>query len=160
CELSTIDTALLMAGVLFAREYYDRADPAERAIRRLADDLYRRVDWRWATGGDAPLVRMAWYPERGFAREQWRGYNGAVILYLLALGSPTHPLPGDAWRRWATSYRPTARAGPPYIAFGPLFGHQYSHVWVDFRGLRDPALASLGIDYFENSRRATLAQQA
>ena len=159
CELSTIDTALLMAGVVFAQQYYDGTDAAETEIRQLADKLYRRVDWVWAMNG-SPKVSLGWQPESGFMPYHWGGYNEGMILYLLGLGSPTFPLPDGTWQQWAATYRTAGTATAPYIGFGPLFGHQYSHTWVDFRGLQDPALARLGIDYFENSRRATLAHQA
>jgi hypothetical protein len=159
CELSTIDTALLMAGVLFAQQYYTAATPAEAEIRQLADKLYRRVDWAWSMGG-AAKVNLGWSPESGFMPYHWGGYSEGMILYLLGLGSPTFPLPDGTWQQWTATYRTSPGSGAPYVAFGPLFGHQYSHAWVDFKGLADPALASLGIDYFENSRRAAQAHQA
>lgn len=158
CELSTIDTALLMAGVLFAQGYYDQTTPEETEIRDLADRLYRRVDWSWATNG-APQVSLGWTPESGFMPYRWGGYNEAMILVLLGLGSPTHPLPDNAWQAWAKSYQVDVPYGQRHIVFGPLFGHQYSHVWVDFHGIQDAATRALDSDYFLNSRRATLAQQ-
>jgi hypothetical protein len=158
-ELSTIDTSLLLGGVLFAQSYFDGSDATETEIRALADSLYRRVDWRWAQAR-APAVSMGWHPERGFIDADWRGYNEAMILLVLALGSPTHPVAPDAWQLWTSTYRWGTFHGHEHVGFGPLFGHQYSHVWIDFRGIRDDYMRGRGIDYFENSRRATLAQRA
>ncbi|HKJ91935.1 MAG TPA: glucoamylase family protein, partial [Longimicrobiales bacterium] len=162
-ELSSIDTALLMAGVLAAQQYFDGADSTETQIRALADSLYRRVQWDWMQPR-APLIAMAWKPAggsyNGFIRADYTGYNEAMILYLLALGSPTHPVAPDAWSAFTSSYDWADYRGYSYVNFAPLFGYQYSHVWVDFRGIQDAYMRAKGIDYFENSRRATLAQQA
>ncbi|MFW6206257.1 MAG: glucoamylase family protein, partial [Gemmatimonadota bacterium] len=158
-ELSTIDTALLMAGVLFAGEYFDGEDATESAIRTAADSLYRRVEWDWAVTRP-PLVALAWRPESGFSEHDWWGYNEAMLLYVLALGSPSHPVDPEAWDEWTAHYTWATYYGHPHVNFGPLFGHQYSHVWIDFRGIQDAYMRGRGIDYFENSRRATLAQQA
>ncbi len=160
-ELSSVDTSLLMMGVLFAQSYYDRADQREIEIRKLADVLYRRVDWTWMQPR-APLVSMGWFPERGFIEHDWRGYNEAMLLFVLALGSPTHPVGAEAWTAWTSTYDETwgVFQGQEHLAFGPLFGHQYSHVWIDFRGIQDDYMRRRGIDYFENSRRAAHAQRA
>ena len=164
-ELSTIDTGLLLMGVLLAREYFDRAEPAEREIRALADSLYFRADWRWAQDGE-PSLSMGWRPDsaphqnaRGFIVSRWIGYNEAMLLYALALGSPTFPLEPDAWRAWTSGYKWDRFRGQEYVQFAPLFGHQYSHAWIDFRGIRDEYMRGRNLDYFENSRRATLAQR-
>lgn len=165
-ELSTIDTALLLAGALVCREYFDRAEPGDSAVRALADSLYFRADWNWARDGRA-LVSMGWHPEpqryanaRGFNQSVWHGYMESMLLYVLALGSPTHPLPDGTWAEWAKTYKWDTFHGQEFVQFAPLFGHQYSHVWVDFRGIKDPYMKGRGIDYFENSRRATLSQRA
>jgi hypothetical protein len=161
-ELSTIDTALMLAGALFSQSYFDSAtDPAEARIRDLAEQLYRAVEWNWITPR-APFVSMGWHPESGFIPSDWDIYNEGMILYVLGLGSPTHPLPDGTWDRWAERFEPSwgNRWGDPHLQFAPMFGHQYSHVWIDFRGIRDRYMAGKGIDYFENSRRATYAQQA
>jgi hypothetical protein len=158
-EISTVDTALLVGGALFAAGYFDREDAAEAEIRSLADSLYRRVDWGWAQD-DPPLVAMGWHPESGFIEADWAGYNEGMLVYLLALGSPTHPIEPEAWEAWSRTYRVLEFQGQSYVAFAPLFGHQYSHVFVDFRGIRDAPMRRLGFDYFENSRRAALAQRA
>lgn len=160
-ELSTVDTALLMAGVLFSASYFDAPDADEAEIRRLADELYRRVEWDWAAPR-APAIAHGWTPEGGFLPHDWRGYNEAMIVYLLALGSPTHPVDGGAWDQWQSTY---ARfwgtlEGQQHLTFGPLFGHQYTAVWVDLRGIRDTYMAARGLDYFENGRRAVLSQRA
>jgi hypothetical protein len=159
CELSTIDTGLLMAGALFCQSYFDAADPEEHEIRALADTLYRRVDWAWAMDG-SPGIRLGWYPERGFLQETWTGYNESMILYILALGSPSSPVPSSSWDHYTSMYLWAEYQGENFISFGPLFGHQYSHCWIDFRGIRDAYLRTRGIDYFENSRRATASQRA
>jgi hypothetical protein len=155
-ELSTIDTALLMAGVLSAQVFFDRTDDVERSIRLLADRLYRRVDWAWASSRqNAPLLSMGWTPEHGLMDVDWGGYNEGMLLYVLALGSPTHAIDARAWESWTRSYR--WEGG--HVAFGPLFGHQYSHIWIDFRGIQDAYMRSKGIDYFVNSARATYANR-
>jgi hypothetical protein len=159
-ELSTIDTALLMAGVLFAQEYFDGADPGEAEIRALADSLYRRVEWPYFQVDDRGLS-MGWHPEegRGFIEARWTGYDESIILHVLALGSPTHPSGTEIWDWYTGAYEWAEFQGYEHLPFAPLFGHQYSHVWIDFRGIRDDFMREHGIDYFENSRRATLAQR-
>ena len=158
-ELSTIDTALLLAGVLFCREYFTGTDADETAIRALADSIYYRADWQWASP-NVPVVNMGWTPEHNFIQAEWLGYDEAMILYVLALGSPTHPVDPSAWARWTSTYQWRNYYGQQHVNFAPLFGHQYSHLWIDFRGIQDAYMRQKGIDYFENSRRATLAQHA
>ncbi|NUM76176.1 Tat pathway signal protein, partial [candidate division KSB1 bacterium] len=136
CELSSIDTALLLAGVLFAQSYFDRDDQAEHEIRSLADSLYFRADWNWFMA-DTNGVKTSWHPERGFGRHIWDGYDEAMILYVLGLGSPTHPLPASVWQTWTKPYVWAKYYGLEFVSFGPLFGHQYSHCWIDFRGIQD-----------------------
>lgn len=157
-ELSTIDTTLLLAGALFCREYFDGDDPAEAEIRALADSLYFRVDWPWAIVRP-PVVSMGWRPERGFVDHDWRGYDESMLLYVLALASPTHPVEPAAWTTFTETYQWGEFHGHEHVGFAPMFGHQYSHIWIDFRGIRDAYMRERGIDYFENSRRATLAQR-
>jgi hypothetical protein len=165
-ELSTIDTALLLAGALTCRQYFDRDDAGDREVRALADSLYGRVDWQWASNG-TPVVNMGWRPDsapnqdaRGFNISSWRGYDEGMLLYVLALGSPTHPIDPDAWTEWTRTYEWDRFYGQEYVQFAPLFGHQYSHIWIDFRNVQDDYMRGRGIDYFENSRRATLAHRA
>lgn len=160
CELSTIDTTLLLGGVLFAQSWFDRDEPSEREIRALADRLYAAVDWTWITPR-APFVSMGWHPETGFIKSDWDQYNESLLLYILALASPTHPLPPATWDQWTARFDRawTTGYGIPHTGFPPLFGHQYSHVWLDLRGPRDTYSRRRGIDYFENSRRATHAQR-
>jgi hypothetical protein len=158
-ELSTIDTALLLGGVLVCREYFGGSGAEEREIRALADSIYLRVDWQWATVRP-PLVSMGWTPEQGFHTYDWRGMNEAMLLYVLALGSPTHPVAPEAWGAWTSTYRWGTYYGLEHVGFAPLFGHQYSQLFVDFRGIHDAYVRARGIDYFENARRATLAQRA
>ncbi|MFN0151151.1 MAG: glucoamylase family protein [bacterium] len=158
-ELSTVDTALLIAGALFCQSYFDGADASEMRIRALAESLYARVDWQWAQIRP-PTIALGWKPESGHLPYDWRGYNEALILQLLALGSPTHPVARDAWDVWISGYRWGEFHGFEHVNFKPLFGHQYSHVWIDFRGIADAYMRERGIDYFENSRRATYSQRA
>lgn len=163
-ELSTIDTALLMAGIIDAREYFNTSDPLDSTVRAYADSIIRRCNWdimRNFSNG----IYMGYLPGSGFnGFGRWQGYNEAMILYLLALGSPTHAVPNsppasNQWTYWCGTYNWSTQYGYTFVNFPPLFGHQYSHCWVDFRNLRDPYMQAKGIDYFENSRRATLAQQ-
>ncbi|HKH43645.1 MAG TPA: glucoamylase family protein [Thermoanaerobaculia bacterium] len=158
-ELSTIDTTLLLAGALFCQSYFDQKIPEEEEIRALAEELYRRADWTWVRP-EPPRLSMGWHPEKGFIDYEWMGLNEAVILYVLALGSPTHPIDPEDWEAFTSTYQWASFYGQEHVNFAPLFGHQYSHVWIDFRGIRDAYMRQKGIDYFENSRRATLAQRA
>jgi hypothetical protein len=160
-ELSTVDTALFLAGALFAQSYFDGTHPEEVEIRKLAEELYRRADWRW-TQVRSPAIVMAWTPEAGFHTHDWIGYNEAMLVYILALGSPTFPVEPDAWEAWARGYDGDWGTfhGQEHLSFRPHFGHQYTHTWVDFRGIQDSYMRRRGIDYFENSRRATYAQRA
>jgi len=158
CELSTVDTAFLLAGALAAAAYFDGDTADEKEIRTLAQSLYRRADWRWALNGGLTLTH-GWKPETGFLKYRWEGYDEALLLYILALGSPTFALPADSYAAWASTYRWESRYGYDYVYAGPLFTHQLSHVWIDFRGIQDAFMRDKGIDYFENSRRATCVQQ-
>ena len=158
-ELSTIDTALLLGGVLMCQSYFTDTDPAETEIRALAESIYTRADWQWAQH-HPPAIALGWHPESGFIPYDWRGYNEAMLIYILALGSPTHPVGPDAWTAWTGTYSWGTFEGQTHLGFAPLFGHQYSHVWIDFRAIQDTYMRGHSLDYFENSRRATYAQQA
>jgi hypothetical protein len=158
-ELSTVDTALLLGGILFCQSYFDRPNEAE--IRDLVERIYARVDWRWSAVRP-PTIALGWHPEKGYLPYDWVAYSEAMLVYILALGSPTHALGPVAWAAWSAGLPKHwgVQEGQSHVRFGPLFGHQYSHIWVDFRGIRDAFMRGKGIDYFENSRRATLAQHA
>ena len=158
CELSTMDTAILLAGALTAAKFFDSNVAEEAEIRRLAGVLYRATDWAWALDGGL-AIRHGWTPEDGFLPFRWEGYNEALLLYVLALGSPSHPIPEQSYPAWTASYEWKKVYGIEFLYGGPLFMHQLSHLWIDFRGIRDAYMAEKGIDYFENSRRATLVQQ-
>jgi hypothetical protein len=158
CELSTVDSSFLLAGALAAGAYFDGGSADETEIRRLADALYRRADWQWAQDG-GPTVTHGWKPESGFLPYRWQGYDEALLLYVLGLGSPTYPLPEESYSAWASTYKWEHNYGQEYLYAGPLFTHQLSHVWIDFRGIQDAFMRGKGIDYFENSRRATYVQQ-
>jgi hypothetical protein len=151
-ELSSIDTALLLAGVLTARQYF-AADPS---IASLADTIYRRVDFQWMLNGDRHLLAMGWYPEKGFIADRWDHYCELMILYLLAIASPTHPIPAESWYAWG---RPPFAYNNYHYIYGdrPLFVHQYAHAWIDFRHRHESRAPS--IDWFENSVTATFAHR-
>lgn len=159
-ELSTIDTALLEAGIMDCRMYFDTEDPLDIEVRTLADNITNRVNWEFArnfTNG----IYMGWKPGTGFSGfGHWVGYNEATILYILALGSPTHGVPETTYNTWTNGYDWLTYYGTTYVNFPPLFGHQYSHCWIDFRSIQDAYMRTKGITYFENSRRATYAQRS
>lgn len=158
-ELSSMDTALLLAGVLYSKQYFDDTNTDETAIRTMADALFNRVDWNWMARG-TNVVSMGWLPDSGFIDNNWIGYDEGMILYLLGLGAATNPLPASAWKGWASGYTWATHYGLSFVPFPPLFGHQYSHCWIDFRHTADPYMNGRDSTYFENSRRATLAQRA
>ncbi len=158
CELSTIDSAFLIAGFLTAASYFDGDTAEEHEIRTLADALYRRVDWRWALN-DGATVTHGWKPESGFLPYRWQGYDEALLLYVLGLGSPTYPLPQECYAAWASTYEWKDIYGYEHLYSGPLFTHQLSHLWIDFRGIQDAFMREHRCDYFENSRRATFLHQ-
>jgi hypothetical protein len=158
CEVSTIDSAFLFAGMLSAAVYFDREDALEHEIRTLARSLFERADWNWARNGGA-AVTHGWRPEDGFIPYRWTGYDEALMLYILGLGSPTYPLPEESYAAYCSTYHWKQVYDDEYLYSGPLFTHQLSHLWVDFRGIQDAFMREHGIDYFENSRRATYIQQ-
>ena len=157
-ELSSVDTALLMAGVLAAVAFFGAANTVEAEIRQRGQMLYERVDWRWMLATRDTLCH-GWRPEHGFLPYHWEGYDEALILYLLALGSPMHPIDPRCYTAWCRTYEWKSVYGIDYLYAGPLFTHQLSHIWCDFRGIRDRFMREHDADYFENSRRATLIQQ-
>jgi hypothetical protein len=157
-ELSTIDTAIMIAGALTAGRYFVHDTPIERDIRRFAAALYERVNWGWACGGGR-TVTHGWRPEAGFLAARWQGYSEALILYILGLGSPTHPLLPDSYLAWAETYDWRSLYGRELLYAGPLFIHHLSQCWIDCRGIQDEFMRAHGIDYFENSRRAAYVQR-
>jgi hypothetical protein len=159
CELSSIDTGLLLAGILDAKQYFTGTNADETTIRSTADAIFNRVNWQWmANGGDS--LTMGWFPESGFLSARWIGYNEAMVLYIMGLGAATNPLPAAHWTSWTSGYNWGTAYGQTYVLFSPLFGHQYSHCWVDFRHVVDGYMNDHGSTYFENSRRAALSQVA
>jgi hypothetical protein len=159
CELSTLDSAFLFAGVLTCATYFDGDTADEAEVRRLADTLYRRADWNWARDG-GPTLTHGWRPETGFLPHRYQGYDEGLLLYVLGLGSPTQPLPPESYAAYCATYQWKQLYGRELLYSGPLFTHQLSHLWIDFRGLRDAFMREHGSDYFENSRQATFVQQA
>ena len=157
-ELSMIDTALLLAGALTASSYFSADAADEIELRNVVDVLYQRVDWCWAQD-DKPTLRQGWKPECGFLNYGWDGYNEGLILYVLALGSPTHPLQLNQYAAWTATYQWENLYDIDFLYAGPLFIHQFSHAWIDFRDIRDDFMREKHCDYFENSRRATEVQR-
>lgn len=152
CEVSSIDTGLFIAGALLAGEYFGSE------TKSLARELYRRVDFNWmlTDGGAKPgekLLCHGWKPETGFLNSRWNNYSEHLFLNLLAMGSPTHPIPAACWEAWERNVG--EYKGFKTFATGPLFTHQYSQAFVDFRGRRD----TRGFDYFESAVQATLANR-
>ena len=157
-ELSTMDTTLLLYGMLTAAQYFEDDVTGERELRGLSDLLYRRVNWNWAQDEEL-TVRHGWLPESGFLGHRWQGYDEALLLYLLGLGSPDHSLPRESYRAYTSSYLWETLYGYEVLHAAPLFVHQFPQVWIDFRGLQDEPMRARGLDYFENSRRATYVHQ-
>jgi hypothetical protein len=147
-EVSSIDTALLLCGVLTARAYFK-----DEKIHALTSQIYERVDWPWMLNG-GKTFSMGWFPDKGFLAARWEHYCELMMIYLLAIGSPTHPVDPSSWKAWT---RPTIEyAGYKYISGNdPIFTHQYSQAWFDFRGKHDQYT-----NYFENSVKATKAHKA
>src|SRR3984885_4514325 len=142
-EVSSVDTAILLCGVLTCRKHF-----ADETIDDLAHRIFNRVDWNWLSE-DTRILPHGWTPETGFLQFRWENYSEMMMIYLLGLGSYAHPLPADAWNAWKrTTFE---YEGIRYIgSFAPLFVHQYSQAWFDFRGQRDRYA-----DYFQNSVLAT-----
>jgi len=147
-EASSIDTALAVAGALLAARYYPGTE-----IEKLAREIYERVDWKWMMN-NSDFICMGWTPESKFLPYYWDSYNELMLLVALAVGSPTFPVPPSAWERWL---RPEGDYNSHKIIFastGALFTYQFSHAYIDFRDLNDR-----GINFFENSREATLGNR-
>ncbi len=162
-ELSSIDTTLLLAGILYAKQYFNGTNADETAIRSMASAIFNRVNWNWFAQGSNG-VSMQWLPGTGsgtgFASANWVGYDEAMIMYILGLGSITYPLPASAWPQWTTGYIWATNYGQAYVQFPSLYVHVFSHCWVDFRHIADSYMSNHSSTYFENSRRASLAQVA
>ena len=159
-ELSSIDSCLLLAGVLYVKQYFNGTNATETSIRSTADAIFNRVDWKFMSQGTAG-VAMGWQPTTGFSGYgNWVGYNEGMIIYCLGLGTATNPLPSSAWSVWTSGYTWGTYYGQTYVAFPPLFGHEFSHCWIDFRHIADVYMNNQNSTYFENSRRAALAEVA
>jgi hypothetical protein len=127
-------------------------------LRRLAFDLYARADWKWMLNG-GPAVCHGWRPESGFIPHYWKGYDEALILYVLGLGSPSFALPEESYRAYCATYQWKNIYGRELLHSAPLFTHQLSHLWIDFRGIRDQFMDDHDTDYFQNTRQATYVHQ-
>ena len=158
CELSLIDSTLLLAGILTAAAYFTGQEADETEVRALADKLYCRVDWHWARAG-GKTVSQGWKPECGFLHCGWEGYSEATLLYVLGLASPTFALPTDSFKGWTATYQWENIYGYRYLYAGPLFSHLFSHAWIDFREIQDAFMREKHCDYFENTRRAVCVQR-
>lgn len=159
CELSTIDTALFIAGVLSAQVYYIENNKKENEIRDLAGKLYLRVDWGWALNRTKFLCH-GWKPKSGFLKSYWsKDYSEAHILYILAIASPTFPIPPLSYKKWTLNFKMKRVYGLKFLYAGPLFIHQLSQIWLDFRSIKDDFCKTHGLNYFKNSQRAVRIQQ-
>jgi len=163
-ELSSIDTVLLLGGILYCKQYFNGANATETNIQTLAGEIFNRVNWLWMspdiTGG-TNAVRQGWLPDTGFSTfGEWKGYDEGMLIYLLGMGAATNPLPAACWNYWTSGYNWATFYGYSFVTFPPLFGHEYSHCWVDFRHVGDSYMNAQNSTYFENSHRAALAQQA
>jgi hypothetical protein len=148
-ETSSVDTAFLLAGILTAASYFAK----DSEIPNLARGIFERVDFKWMLDGDPLLLSHGWRRGKGFLKYKWNTYNESSLLYLLAIGSPTHPINADSWYAWD---RPLYNYDSyHFISGGPLFTHQYSHAWVDFRNRRDRSF----VDFYRNSVNATRANR-
>jgi len=158
-EVSSIDTALLLSGILYSKQYFNGTNSDETNLRLLADTIFNRLDWTWMSRG-TNAVSMGWFPSGSFVGNNWLGYDEGMIIYLLGMGKTNSPLPASSWSYWTSGYTWATNYGAAYVPFPPLFGYQYSHCWVDFRHIADGYMNSHNCTYFENSRRATRAQLA
>ena len=143
CELSTIDSTILIAGALTAATYFDQETESEQEIRQLAEDLYRRMDWQWAMNAGAK-VSMGWKPECGFLPYWWEGYDEAILLHVLGIASPTYPIPPETYKAFTSTYSWKEIYGIEFLYGGPLFLHQISHLWIDFREIQDQFMSEKG----------------
>ncbi|MCA9972109.1 MAG: hypothetical protein KC425_17920 [Anaerolineales bacterium] len=156
-ELSTIDTALLMAGVLLTQQYFDHENEVEAEVRELAGELYGRIDWQWALRDG--LIVHGWCPESGFFPYTWDGYDESLLVYVLALGSDTSPVSRESYEARFKKYLWRRVYDYDYLYAGSLFIHQMPHIWIDFRDIQDAFMRRHDVSYFENSRRATYIHQ-
>ena len=157
-ELSMIDTAILIAGALTASMYFNAEATQESELRGIADQLYRRVEWRWAQHRHSTIMQ-GWKPESGFLHYGWEGYSEAIVLYVLAMGSPTFPITDAAYEAWTATYQWENLYDIDFLYAGPLFIHQFSHAWIDLRGIQDSFMRENHSDYFQNSTRAVCIQR-
>lgn len=147
-EISSLDTALFLAGALFAGEYFSGTD-----VEKVAKELYDGVDWQWMMDGQK-VMRKGWMPEFGFLQDSWDTYSEAMILYALAIGSETHPIPKDSWFEWRRDKDSYKGHEVIYAHSGSLYTYQYSHAWIDFKTLFEG-----NTNYFDNSVSATKANR-
>ena len=147
-EASSLDTAIFLAGALFAAEYFKGTD-----VEKTAQEIYNRVDWQWMMNSQNTLCK-GWVPEGGFSSGHWDSYSEALIMYALAIGSPTYPIPKDAWLSWKRTVDSYKGYEVVYAESGSLYTYYYSHAWIDFRRLFDG-----NINYYDNSVNAAKANR-
>lgn len=157
-EISLIDSALLLAGVITVGAYFTETTPEEREIRDIADMLYARANWAWALDENGALG-LGWKPRSGFLPYRWHGYSEALILYTLALSSPSYPIPEKSYLGFQNQCDWKQELGATYLYAGPLFIHLFSHAWIDFRGIRDTVMTEHDSDYFKNTQHAIAVQR-
>jgi hypothetical protein len=157
-ELSPVDTTFLLAGILTASAYFTGDAPNEIEIRQLAERLYSRIDWPWMQNSES-AVWQGWKPQTGHLHYGWEGYSEAMLLYVLGMASPTHPLRDNSYEKWTSTYQWENLYRHDFLYAGPLFIHQFSQAWLDLKNLQDSFMAEKECDYFENSRRAAHIQQ-
>ncbi len=157
-ELSLIDSALLLAGVITAAAYFSQDTAVEGEIQSLAAMLYARANWEWALDR-ADTLSLGWKPRSSFLPYRWEGYSEAIILYVLALASPAHPIPERSYDAFAAKFDWTTFKDKPYLYAGPLFIHLFSHAWIDFRDIQDKAVSEKNSDYFKNTCLAIAVQR-
>jgi len=148
-EASSIDTAIVVSGALFAGQFYKGTE-----VEKVADQIYRRVDWKWMLNGKKMLC-MGWKPETGFLPHYWDAYSELILVYALAIGSPTHPIPVDCWQQWERPVADTKLGRVVFCPTGSIFAYQYAHAWIDLRNLVDD-----DVNYFDNSMKATILNRA
>ena len=160
CELSTIDSAMLMVGMLVAAEYFDRKNVTENKIRAIGKLLLARAEWSWTLDKKNGEVNHSWMPGKGFRKADWSGYTEALMMYVLGAASTSHSLPQEVYERVAEGYIWHNNAGLEWIHAGPLFIHLFPQAWLDLRGLQDGFVSKhADIDYAENTRRAIVVQR-
>ena len=157
CEVSSVDSSFVFLGALFCAAFFSRKSGAENEIRELSEQILARANWNWFRG-EKSAVSLGFTPEKGFSRHVWHGWNEALPLAILGLGSSSHALPLESYAAWTENYNFKRLYGRDFLFCGPLFTHLFPHLWLDLRGQSDAIMRERGFDYFENTRRAIQIQ--